>query len=52
MEKVELQCITCPNGCHIVAEVEDDEVLDVDGNLCMKGFAYAQRYVNEHSNTD
>lgn len=31
----------------IEAEVEDGEVMDVDGNGCMKGFSYAQRFVTE-----
>ncbi|MGN1267603.1 MAG: hypothetical protein ACI4UH_06660 [Dorea sp.] len=47
MEKIELQCTACPNGCHLAAEVEDDEVIDVDGNRCFKGYAYAQRQVLE-----
>lgn len=50
MEKIKLQCMTCENQCQLVAEVEDDEVMDVDGNRCLKGFAYAQRYVLESLN--
>lgn len=45
MEKIELTCGACPNACRLVAEYEDDEVLDVTGNNCMKGFIYAQQEV-------
>lgn len=48
MKTVEVKCTICPNECLIKAQVEDDEVMDVDGNRCMRGFASAQRYVLEH----
>ena len=30
----------------MTVETEDGEVLDVDGNGCMRGYAYAQRKVS------
>lgn len=47
MEIIKLNCAVCENKCSIEAEVEDGEVMDVDGNGCMKGFSYAQRFVTE-----
>ena len=34
----ELICITCPRGCHL--QVDDD--LNVTGNMCPRGAAYAK----------
>lgn len=40
---VELTCIICPVGCRLVAETgEDGKVLDVTGNGCKRGEAYAK----------
>lgn len=47
MEMIKMTCSICPNKCQIEAEVEDGEVMDVTGNGCMKGFASAQRFVND-----
>ncbi len=40
-----LTCPACDNHCQLEAEVdtEEDEVVDVQGNRCMKGYIYAQR---------
>ena len=35
---VELICITCPRGCHL----QVDENLNVTGNMCPRGAAYAK----------
>lgn len=45
MEKLELTCGACQNACQLTIEYEDDEVVDVTGNNCMKGFIYAQSEV-------
>lgn len=45
METREITCIVCPNGCRLKARIEDDEVVDVTGNACMKGYIYAQNEV-------
>ena len=34
----ELICITCPRGCHL--QVDDN--LNVTGNMCPRGAAYAK----------
>lgn len=45
MEMRKITCIICPNGCALQVKVEDEEVLDVSGNACMRGYAYAQNEV-------
>ena len=50
MEKKILSCKGCPNKCQLEIEIEDGEVLDVTGNRCMKGYAYAQEIVNSQEN--
>ena len=53
METRKLTCEICKNKCHMTAEVAEGEVLDVSGNGCMRGYAYAMQKVEEeleHSN--
>ncbi len=43
MTKRELTCIACPIGCQITVSLDDNgEVLDVTGNTCKRGDAYAR----------
>ena len=39
--KREMVCIRCPKGCRMTVEYEGTKVLDVTGNSCSKGKAYA-----------
>lgn len=41
-----LICINCPRGCHLIAEKINDEII-VEGNACPRGKTYA---INELSN--
>ena len=50
MEKKILSCKGCPNKCQLEIEIENGEVLDVTGNRCRKGYAYAQEIVNSQEN--
>lgn len=43
MEKKRLHCKICKNQCEITVEIEDDEVISVDGNRCLKGLIFAER---------
>lgn len=46
MNKKELICIVCPNGCPLEAEIEEGdrvEVGEVTGSLCEKGPVWAQQ---------
>jgi CxxC motif-containing protein len=38
---IELTCISCPKGCSISAEVEDDTIVSLRGNACKRGETYA-----------
>lgn len=50
MKILKMTCTGCRNGCLMTVETEDGEVLDVDGNGCMRGYAYAQRKVSHPEN--
>lgn len=39
--KKELTCIECPVGCSLSVDVENCRVVEVQGNKCPKGQAYA-----------
>jgi len=39
--KREMVCIRCPKGCRMTVEYEGTKVLNVKGNSCSKGMAYA-----------
>ena len=43
--KTKLICIECPLGCEIEVETENETVLSVRGNGCLRGKAYAQSEV-------
>ena len=38
-----LICIVCPIGCTLDVHYNDEEVLTVQGNLCLKGSDYAEK---------
>ena len=43
MKKRELVCVACPLGCGITVTLSDKgEVVDVTGNTCKRGDAYAR----------
>lgn len=37
-----LTCIVCPLGCELTVTLEENRVLEVRGNTCKRGEAYAQ----------
>lgn len=41
-EKKVFNCIMCPLGCELTAEIEDGVVLTVKGNQCPRGAKYAR----------
>ena len=52
MEKRELTCIGCPLGCSITITMENAEILDVTGNTCKRGDAYARKEVTHPTRID
>lgn len=45
METRNLTCIGCPLGCQITIQLEDGNVISVEGNTCKKGDTYARKEV-------
>lgn len=45
MEKRELICIGCPLGCMLTVDLDGDEILNISGNTCPRGAAYAKKEV-------
>jgi len=44
MEKRDLVCVSCPIGCAITVELDDEgQVLSVTGNTCKRGDSYARQ---------
>ena len=44
MKKI-LTCIECPIGCTIEVELQDEKVVRLQGNGCLRGKAYAENEV-------
>ena len=44
MERKEMTCIICPRGCHLVAEINGENIT-VTGNTCPRGEAYAKQEI-------
>lgn len=44
MTKREMVCVSCPMGCAITVEIDDNnEVISVTGNTCPRGDKYARQ---------
>ena len=39
--KKKIICIECPNGCVLSIDLQNDEIMSIDGNECLKGQEYA-----------
>jgi len=44
-------CIICPNGCHITAEVLDDQIHKLEGALCLRGEDYVRQELTDPRRT-
>lgn len=44
--KKSLICVSCPLGCPIEVEIENNEVVSVTGNTCKRGDAYARTEIS------
>lgn len=45
MEIKELICIGCPMGCPVTVTMEQGKIVNVTGNTCLRGKAYAEKEV-------
>ncbi len=41
-ERMVLTCISCPIGCEVEFEVQDNEIKNIEGNRCPRGKDYVQ----------
>ena len=49
MTKREMVCVSCPMGCAITVELDDNnEVISVTGNTCPRGDKYARQECTHH----
>jgi CxxC motif-containing protein len=42
MQETKITCISCPRGCCITLRHEDGKILEMSGNRCKNGIAYAE----------
>ena len=47
MRKTEKICIGCPAGCHLEITVREDGSLQIAGNTCRRGIAYAENEMRD-----
>lgn len=47
MEEKNLICINCPLGCMLTVTMEGDQILNVSGNTCKRGAAYAEKELTD-----
>ncbi|MFA5839876.1 MAG: DUF1667 domain-containing protein [Candidatus Margulisiibacteriota bacterium] len=47
--KKKMVCISCPIGCLLEAEIENGKVINLTGNKCEKGLAYATQEIESPS---
>ncbi len=47
--KKKMVCISCPIGCLLETEIENGKVINLTGNKCEKGLAYATQEVENPS---
>ncbi len=47
MAKNDIICTGCPKGCRVTVEVEDEEIINIEGYECPTGKEYA---INEYKN--
>ena len=47
IEKRELICVTCPRGCRITVEMEDEKIIRILGNTCERGEKYAESEIKD-----
>lgn len=46
-EKREFVCISCPLGCNISVDMEDEEIKDITGNTCPRGADYVTKELTD-----
>ena len=52
MTERQMTCIICPMGCSINVKMEGEEILEISGNTCKRGAAYAESEMRHPVKTD
>lgn len=45
VEKRKLICVSCPVGCELTVTLEENEIVEVEGNTCKLGLDYAEQEI-------
>jgi len=45
VEKRKLICVSCPVGCELEVTIDEDEIVEVEGNTCKLGVDYAEQEI-------
>jgi CxxC motif-containing protein len=45
VEKRKLICVSCPVGCELEVTLDNDEIVEVEGNTCKLGLDYAEQEI-------
>jgi CxxC motif-containing protein len=45
VEKRKLICVSCPVGCELEVTLDDNEIIEVEGNTCKLGIDYAEQEI-------
>lgn len=51
MTERNMTCIICPMGCSISVKMEGGEILEIHGNTCKRGAAYAEAEIRHPERT-
>lgn len=45
MKRVFFPCVECPLGCDLTVQIEEEKIINISGNSCPRGKAYAESEV-------
>lgn len=45
VEKRHIICTSCPVGCELTVTLDEDKIIDVEGNTCKLGIDYAEQEI-------
>ncbi|MBQ7916137.1 MAG: DUF1667 domain-containing protein [Firmicutes bacterium] len=47
----EIICTSCPMGCHVMVELDGEQIVKITGNTCARGERYARAEVTDPKRT-
>lgn len=51
MTERQMTCIICPMGCSLTVQMEGENIVQISGNTCKRGAAYAEAEVSHPERT-